>query len=35
MSENREMYVDWNLWHGCIKVSLGCKYRYVYPQFTK
>lgn len=26
------MSVSWNLWHGCQKVSEGCKYCYVYRQ---
>ena len=24
------MSVSWNPWHGCIKISVGCKYCYVY-----
>lgn len=32
MSENWEVFVDWNPWHGCTKVSPGCKYCYVYRQ---
>lgn len=32
MSENWEVYADWNPWHGCTKVSPGCKYCYVYRQ---
>lgn len=30
MREN--IYVDWNPWHGCTKISDGCKYCYVYRQ---
>ncbi len=26
------LYVDWNPWHGCTKISTGCKYCYVYRQ---
>lgn len=26
------IYADWNPWHGCTKVSPGCKYCYVYRQ---
>lgn len=25
-------YIDWNPWHGCTKISPGCKYCYVYRQ---
>ncbi|WP_270516919.1 DUF5131 family protein [Sanguibacteroides sp. AM78-02pH3A] len=25
-------YANWNPWHGCTKISLGCKYCYVYRQ---
>jgi len=25
-------YADWNPWHGCTKISPGCKYCYVYRQ---
>lgn len=32
MSENWSIYADWNPWHGCTKVSPGCKYCYVYRQ---
>lgn len=32
MSEKWDIYVDWNPWHGCTKVSAGCKYCYVYRQ---
>ena len=27
-----EIYADWNPWHGCTKISPGCKYCYVYRQ---
>lgn len=26
------VYADWNPWHGCTKISPGCKYCYVYRQ---
>jgi len=26
------MFVSWNLWHGCQKISPGCKHCYVYRQ---
>lgn len=26
------LYVNWNPWHGCTKISAGCKYCYVYRQ---
>ena len=32
MAENWEVYADWNPWHGCTKISPGCKYCYVYRQ---
>ena len=32
MAEQWEIYADWNPWHGCTKVSPGCKYCYVYRQ---
>ena len=32
MSENWSIYADWNPWHGCTKVSPGCRYCYVYRQ---
>lgn len=32
MSEEWEIYADWNPWHGCTKISTGCKYCYVYRQ---
>lgn len=25
-------YISWNPWHGCTKISAGCKYCYVYRQ---
>lgn len=28
----KEIYADWNPWHGCTKVSPGCRYCYVYRQ---
>ncbi len=30
--ENKSIYADWNPWHGCTKISAGCKYCYVYRQ---
>ena len=32
MSENWSLYADWNPWHGCTKISPGCKFCYVYRQ---
>ena len=32
MSEEINIYADWNPWHGCTKISEGCKYCYVYRQ---
>ena len=32
MAEHWEIYADWNPWHGCTKISTGCKYCYVYRQ---
>ena len=32
MSEKSDIYADWNPWHGCTKISPGCKYCYVYRQ---
>lgn len=32
MSESKNIYADWNPWHGCTKVSPGCRYCYVYRQ---
>lgn len=29
---NYEIYESWNPWHGCTKISPGCKYCYVYRQ---
>ena len=31
-NEHWDTYVDWNPWHGCTKISPGCKYCYVYRQ---
>lgn len=28
----KSTYADWNPWHGCTKISPGCKYCYVYRQ---
>lgn len=32
MSDSWSIYADWNPWHGCTKISAGCKYCYVYRQ---
>lgn len=32
MAEKWDIYADWNPWHGCTKISPGCKYCYVYRQ---
>ena len=32
MAERTDIYENWNPWHGCTKVSPGCKYCYVYRQ---
>ena len=32
MAEQKDIYAYWNPWHGCTKVSPGCKYCYVYRQ---
>lgn len=32
MSDDLKIYADWNPWHGCTKISPGCKYCYVYRQ---
>ena len=32
MAEHWRIYADWNPWHGCTKISPGCKYCYVYRQ---
>lgn len=33
MAEKKEsIYENWNPWHGCTKISPGCKYCYVYRQ---
>lgn len=32
MAESWDIYVDWNPWHGCTKISAGCKFCYVYRQ---
>ena len=32
MVKPTQRYYDWNPWHGCTKVSPGCKYCYVYRQ---
>lgn len=30
--QRTNIYADWNPWHGCTKISPGCKYCYVYRQ---
>lgn len=32
VAKGSHIYSDWNPWHGCTKVSPGCKYCYVYRQ---
>ena len=32
MAQDTGLYVNWNPWHGCTKISAGCKYCYVYRQ---
>lgn len=32
MPQSCNIYADWNPWHGCTKVSPGCRYCYVYRQ---
>lgn len=32
MNDELKVYADWNPWHGCTKISPGCKYCYVYRQ---
>lgn len=32
MSDPLIVYSDWNPWHGCTKISEGCRYCYVYRQ---
>lgn len=32
MNQSEHPYADWNPWHGCTKISPGCKYCYVYRQ---
>jgi len=32
MISTQQLYEDWNPWHGCTKISPGCKYCYVYRQ---
>lgn len=32
MAEEWSIFADWNLWHGCTKVSPGCRFCYVYRQ---
>lgn len=30
--ETSKLYADWNPWHGCTKISAGCRHCYVYRQ---
>lgn len=32
METKKTVYADWNPWHGCTKISPGCKHCYVYRQ---
>ncbi len=32
MTENWNIYADWNPWHGCTRISEGCRHCYVYRQ---
>ncbi|MDO4492868.1 MAG: DUF5131 family protein [Clostridia bacterium] len=32
MEKKESIYADWNPWHGCTKISAGCKHCYVYRQ---
>lgn len=32
MNQLETIYASWNPWHGCTKISPGCKYCYVYRQ---
>ena len=32
MAEEWSIFADWNPWHGCTKVSPGCRFCYVYRQ---
>ena len=32
MPQVESTYAKWNPWHGCTKLSAGCKYCYVYRQ---
>lgn len=32
MPQSESLYASWNPWHGCTKLSAGCKYCYVYRQ---
>lgn len=32
MADSWNTYADWNPWHGCTKISAGCKFCYVYRQ---
>lgn len=32
MDTRENVYADWNPWHGCTRISPGCRYCYVYRQ---
>ncbi len=32
MAKEWNIYADWNPWHGCTKISSGCRFCYVYRQ---
>ena len=32
MAREKDIYTGWNPWHGCTKISPGCRYCYVYRQ---
>lgn len=32
LNPDYKIYMDWNPWHGCTKISPGCRYCYVYRQ---
>ncbi len=32
LPQQDSLYANWNPWHGCTKISPGCKYCYVYRQ---
>lgn len=32
MNKREDVFAEWNPWHGCTKISPGCRYCYVYRQ---